>query len=233
MKILAVINIFSLLFVCSCGNNLPKSMNQTPVKKITYLALGDSYTIGESISEYDSYPVILTHELKKKNIAISDPRILATTGWTTGNLKNAILKPENNLDQYDLVSLLIGVNNEYQGKSVNDYKTEFRELLMMSIELAYGNKNKVFVISIPDYGYTPFGTPNQADISARIDKFNIANKHISDSLGVKYFDITPISRKVIIDPQLVASDGLHFSGKMYRQWVEMIKNEVVQLIHHK
>jgi acyl-CoA thioesterase I len=229
MRTKTLIILFSLFFAISCGKNICKPMNQTQAKNITYLALGDSYTIGESVSEYERYPVILAHELKKNNIIMADPEIIAATGWTTANLKEAIANaPEDK--KFDIVSLLIGVNNEYQGLGVNEYKTEFRELLLKAIDLAKGNKNKVFVISVPDYGFTPFGTSAQAQISARIDKFNAANKHISDSLGVKYFDITPLSRKGISDPQLIASDGLHLSAKMYRQWIEFIKKDVIQLI---
>ncbi|MBX9852580.1 MAG: SGNH/GDSL hydrolase family protein [Cytophagaceae bacterium] len=200
--------------------------------KISYLALGDSYTIGQNVSSTERYPVILSERLKADNISVTNgPTILATTGWTTGQLKSTLsLNTAINSKKYDIVSLLIGVNNQYQGRSLSEYKVEFTELLITSINLANGKKDKVFVISIPDYGYTPYGQSNQASISAQIDLFNAANKHIADSAGVKYFDITPISRNGLSDPALVANDGLHPSGKMYGQWVELMLNDVMEIV---
>ncbi|MBN8650708.1 MAG: SGNH/GDSL hydrolase family protein [Cytophagales bacterium] len=181
-----------------------------------FLALGDSYTIGESVAEAERWPNQLVAKLK-----LTAPRIIATTGWRTDNLKDAIeaanLKPE-----YDLVSLLIGVNNQYQGKSIEIYEREFEELLQTSIKLAKGKKKNVFVVSIPDYGYTPFGKAKQEKISEELDQYNAINKRIAAKYGVKYFNITEISRKGLEDVELVAGDGLHPSGKMYAQWVEVI-----------
>lgn len=227
MRILAIIFLFSLFFAAACKRENPKP--QTMEKNITYLALGDSYTIGERVSVSERYPVLLSEELKKDNI-FTNPEIIATTGWTTANLKQAIHPTLASGKKYDIVSLLIGVNNYYQGKSIEEYKQQFKELLLNSIELANGNKSKVFVLSIPDYGYTPFGQSKQATISEGIDRFNAVNKHITDSMGVKYFDITPISRNGLSDPELVAGDGLHPSGKMYEQWVELMKEEVLEII---
>lgn len=181
-----------------------------------FLALGDSYTIGESVTEAERWPNQLAAKLE-----IAQPRIIATTGWRTDNLKDAIeaanLKPE-----YDLVSLLIGVNNQYQGKPMAVFEREFEELLQTSIKLAQGKKKNVFVVSIPDYGYTPFGKAKQEKISTELDQYNASSKRIAAKYGVKYFYITEISRNGLNDPELVASDGLHPSGKMYAQWVEMI-----------
>ena len=181
-----------------------------------FLALGDSYTIGESVTESERWPTQLAAKLE-----FSEPRIIATTGWRTDQLKQAIeaatLKPE-----YDLVSLLIGVNNQYQGKPILVYEREFEELLQTAIKLARGKKEKVFVVSIPDYGYTPFGKPKQEKISEALDQYNAINKRIAEKFGVTYFNITGISRKGFDDPDLVAADGLHPSGKMYAQWVEVI-----------
>jgi lysophospholipase L1-like esterase len=137
---------------------LSTSMNAQEKK---YLALGDSYTIGESVSEAERWPNQLRDSLSKKGYAIGKPTIIATTGWRTDNLKNAMniaqLKPE-----YDLVSLLIGVNNQYQGKSSDQYAIEFEDLLKTAIHLAKGRKESVFVVSIPDYGFTPFGKPTKS-----------------------------------------------------------------------
>jgi len=204
-------------------------MSTSTSNNIRYLALGDSYTIGESVNESERFPVQLAEELKKNKLPVNNPYIIATTGWTTANLQTAINNSSIDIT-YDLVSLLIGVNNFYQGKSLEEYKIQFQELLSKSIELAAGKKNKVFVVSIPDYGYTPFGQSNQSEISEGIDLFNTSNKQITDSMGVKYFNITPISRNGLADPSLVANDGLHPSGKMYRQWVELMKGEVIQMV---
>jgi len=188
---------------------------------VKFLALGDSYTIGESVDARQRWPVQLATALRKKGITCSDPIIIATTGWRTDDLKNAIqhahLKPE-----YTLVSLLIGVNNYYQGKSAESYAPEFEELLHTAIHLAGGIKSHVFVLSIPDYGYTPFGKEKQAEISQGIDAFNAVNKTIAGRLGITYINITDISRHGFTEPDLVAGDGLHPSGKMYTAWVARI-----------
>ncbi|MFM8738609.1 MAG: SGNH/GDSL hydrolase family protein [Cytophagales bacterium] len=190
-----------------------------------YLALGDSYTIGESVSEAERWPNQLRDSLNKKGYAIGKPTIIATTGWRTDNLKNAMniaqLKPE-----YDLVSLLIGVNNQYQGKSSDQYAIEFEELMKTAIHLAKGRKENVFVVSIPDYGFTPFGKPKQEAITKAIDLFNEINARITYKYKAQYFNITEISRDGLTDPSLVAGDGLHPSGKMYAQWVELIAREL-------
>ncbi len=194
---------------------------QTKVEPIQYLALGDSYTIGESVAEHERWPAVLAARLTERGTTVSEPKIIAVTGWRTDNLKNGIniaqLKPS-----YDLVSLLIGVNNQYQGKPVGEYEIEFEELLKTAVDLAGGNKDKVFVVSIPDYGYTPFGVKRQAEISRALDGFNAVNKRITENYGIAYFNITDISRKGLEDPELVASDGLHPSGKQYGLWVERI-----------
>lgn len=221
MKPLFFIFILILFSAGSC-----KRESIIPMKEVTYLALGDSYTIGESVDSTERYPYLLSKDLEKFDIRVKERKIIATTGWTTTNLKDAIVNAGINGKKYDMVSLLIGVNNQYQGRSLEEYKTEFEELLNTSITFANGNKDNVFVISIPDYGYTPFGQSNQTSISLEIDQFNEVNKKIADSLGVMYFDITPISRNGLSDPDLVASDGLHPSGKMYQQWVNLMIEEV-------
>lgn len=198
-------------------------MGQTeaPVKKIKFLALGDSYTVGESVAEDERWPVQLIKALKEKGYHADPPQIIATTGWRTDDLKKAILTAKPSHD-YNLVSLLIGVNNQYQGKSAESYAPEFEALLKMSVEFAGGDKLKVFVVSIPDYGFTPFGKEKQGAITKAIDEFNAVNRSITEKHGIKYFYITDISRKGFEDPSLVASDGLHPSGKMYAAWVKVI-----------
>jgi lysophospholipase L1-like esterase len=201
-------------------------LQNAAAQPLKYLALGDSYTIGESVPEADRWPNQLAALLNNKGKNIEKPRIIATTGWRTDNLKNAMniakLKPE-----YNLVSLLIGVNNYYQGKPVEQFAVEFEDLLNTAIQLAGGKKENVFVVSIPDYGYTPFGKPKQEQITKGIDEFNSVSKKIADKLQVKYINITDISRKGFDQPDLVANDGLHPSGKMYALWVERIGSLLV------
>lgn len=206
------------------GNCMVEQKNEG--KQFTYLALGDSYTIGESVKEEERYPVMLAKELNQAQIPINSPDIIARTGWTTDELLSAIEKksPPNT---YDLVSLLIGVNNQYRGYSVDAYRKEFEILLKIAIEKAQGNKNRVFVLSIPDYGATPFAkNSDTAKIAHEIDIFNSVNREISQLYGVKYFDITPISREAKDNAQLIAKDGLHPSGPMYKEWVALILNDV-------
>ncbi|MCB0489501.1 MAG: SGNH/GDSL hydrolase family protein [Cyclobacteriaceae bacterium] len=194
------------------------AQNNQPLK---YLALGDSYTIGESVAEKERWPVQLAEQLRAKGFEIDNPRIIATTGWRTDNLKNGINIAQIK-DTYNLVSLLIGVNNQYQGKPVDQYAIEYEDLLKTAIAFAGGNKEKVFVVSIPDYGFTPFGKPKQEKISKELDEFNEVNRRITESYGIQYFNITDISRQGLNDPELVASDGLHPSGKQYKLWVDRI-----------
>jgi lysophospholipase L1-like esterase len=190
-------------------------------KEVNYLALGDSYTIGESVLEQDRWPNQLADQLK-----LAHPKIIATTGWRTDDLASAI-KNADLKDEYDLVSLLIGVNNQFQGKSAAQYEIEFEQLLKTSIKLAKGKTKNVFVVSIPDYGFTPYGKPKQEIITKQIDQFNAINKRITEKYKIAYFNITEISRKGLEDPTLVAEDGLHPSGKMYSLWVELIRKDLI------
>ncbi len=197
----------------------------------TYLALGDSYTIGQSVSEAERFPNQAVQFLRLDNLKISDPEIVAETGWTTANLTNGLNSspPKNN---HSLVSLLIGVNNQYQGRSVEDYKIEFTLLLNNAIKYAGFKPNHVFVLSIPDYSVTPFAqNSDDKKIASEIDSFNLANKSISMQLGVHYLDITPISREAKNDLSLIADDGLHPSGLQYKRWADLLApmmNKVLQ-----
>jgi lysophospholipase L1-like esterase len=207
------------------GNLMAQISNKN--ETISMLALGDSYTIGESVNENERWPVQLMEALKPKGFTCAEPVIIATTGWRTDDLKHAILA-KNPSSNFNLVSLLIGVNNQYQGRSAKSYAPEFEELLQMAIQFAGGDKSKVFVVSIPDYGFTPFGKDKQAQITKELDAYNRINKSIADKSGVKYFNITDISRQGFKDPSLIASDGLHPSGKMYKEWVDVILSGIVQ-----
>ena len=194
----------------------------------SYLALGDSYTIGQSVSEAERFPNQTVSNLRIENIKINDPKIIATTGWTTKNLIDAV-NGANLQNNYDVVSLLIGVNNQYQGRSINEYKTEFTLLVNRAIQYAGNKPTHVFVLSIPDYSVTPFAAnSDRSKIGAEIDQFNSANKTISLQLGVNYFDITSISREN--DPLLVANDRLHPSGKQYKRWADLLAPLMKQIL---
>lgn len=195
--------------------------SQSPTANAKFLALGDSYTIGESVLEKERWPMQLAAALRDKGRPIEDPRIIGVTGWRTDQLKDAIAAA-NLQNEYGLVSLLIGVNNQYQKKSAESYAPEFEELLRLAVTLAGGKKENVFVVSIPDYGFTPFGKSNQADISKGIDAYNKVNKRITDRMGIRYVDITDLTKEGLAKPEYVAADGLHPSGKMYNLWVERI-----------
>jgi lysophospholipase L1-like esterase len=197
---------------------------------LSYLALGDSYTIGESVAESERWPVQLSKSLAKNGVEVASPQIIAQTGWTTDELKEKIVS-ENITKTYDLVSLLIGVNNQYRGRSVEQFQKEFIELLEIAIKFAGNKSEQVFVVSIPDWGITPFGGKGQnKTISEQIDLYNKVKKEETDKKGILFIDITPISRLAINDISLIAKDGLHPSEKMYRQWVEKILPELLKKI---
>ncbi len=227
-----IVYLFGLLgiFILSCQTNTQINQQNKMQKGLKYLALGDSYTIGESVAEKERYPNILAEKLKMEQLDIEELKIIATTGWTTTNLKEAIEK-ENPMPDQDLVSLLIGVNNQYQGKEIGLYEKEFEELLKTAIRLAKNNPKRVFVVSIPDYGVTPFAAQrNTAQIAQEIDIYNAMADGICEKYGVAYFDITPISKRAKDDLTLLAGDELHPSGKMYALWVEHMAEGVRKLL---
>ncbi|MFN8410778.1 MAG: SGNH/GDSL hydrolase family protein [Anaerolineales bacterium] len=195
--------------------------------QIRYLALGDSYTIGESVVEQENFPNQLGSLLTKSGHP-TDVTIIARTGWTTSELWDGIqktsLKPP-----YNLVSLLIGVNNQYRGYDSNEYRKEFHFLLGQAIEYAGGDVKRVFIFSIPDWGVTPFAVERDAtSIAMEIDLYNSINREEAGKVGAHYLDITPISRKAKNDSALIAEDGLHPSVKMYAEWVELALPEILQ-----
>ena len=201
---------------------------------IRYLALGDSYTIGESVEVNERWPNQLVDSLRERtgnSVLWQDAQIVATTGWTTTNLSNAVDVQQVDTAAWDLVSLLIGVNNQYQGLSISDYGTEFSVLLERAVALTGGRPERVFVVSIPDYGYTPFGSNNQETISAQIQAFNDTCLARTESAGIDHFNITPISQEFPDTPGLVAQDGLHPSGLQYSLWVasfvEAVQNKAL------
>lgn len=192
---------------------------------LSYLALGDSYTIGEAVEQQDSFPYQLVRLLNEEGLLFKQPEVIAQTGWTTDELMDAI--EARKLSQtFDLVTLLVGVNNQYRGYSIEEYKREFAMLLTTACDFAGSNKKHVFVISIPDWGVTDFGKQSGRDvqqIADEIDAFNRIKEEVAKLNGIAYIDITPISRKALADARLTASDGLHPSAEMYAEWVKEIK----------
>jgi lysophospholipase L1-like esterase len=234
MRILQTILItLTALSGCAKKAQIPVISNDTVVHtqpvtdSITYLALGDSYTIGEAEPPALSFPYQLRAALRANAYECEIPYIIATTGWTTDNLIAAIASSPINTKKYDFVTLLIGVNDQYQGLSQENYKVKFAQVLNTAINFAEGDSTRVFVLSIPDWGVTPFALGQDSVIGPQIDQFNAINKSISLKAGVNYLDITPISREAAIDPTLVAPDGLHPSAKMYSMWVNILEPMVM------
>ncbi|WP_255373402.1 SGNH/GDSL hydrolase family protein [Chitinophaga sp. CF118] len=184
----------------------------------TYLALGDSYTIGESVPESDRFPVQTVKLLRDNGIAIKDCIIIARTGWTTDEL-SAGIQEAGVTGTFDVVTLLIGVNDQYRGRAVEFYKPAFTLLLERAIAFAGGHSDRVVVLSIPDWSAVPFAEgQDRQEISARIEEYNKANRKIAKKMKVHYLDITPSTLDAANDPSLVASDGLHYSGKEMAVW---------------
>ncbi len=195
-------------------------------KKYSYIALGDSYTIGEGVDPKSNFPSQTALLLADTGIHIGLLKIIAKTGWTTDELEEAIIRAGTNnelQESYDLVTLLIGVNNQYRGRQLENYKVEFERLLQRSIQLAGGNKQRVVVLSIPDWGATPFASGhNREKIAMEIDQYNNANRNMALEYGVKYLDITPLTREGAQIPGFIAPDGLHPSGNEYLRWSQKL-----------
>lgn len=186
--------------------------------ELKMLALGDSYTIGESVQKEDRWPHQFLKELKKEGVVASVPDYIATTGWTTWDLINALTPGLDTSIEYNLVSILIGVNNQYQGKEISRYEPQLRKIIQKALQIVEGDPGKVFILSIPDYAYTPFGKGKER-ISQELDHYNAINKKLASEYGLPWIDITPISRRGLSDNSLVAEDGLHPSASQYKLWV--------------
>lgn len=196
----------------------------------TYLALGDSYTIGQSVPQKERYPFQTVDLLQKAGYKMRSADIIATTGWTTADLMQGIKEKSIN-ETYDLVSLLIGVNDQYRRRSLAEYRNHFTILLKKSIKLAGDRPSRVFVLSIPDYSVTPFANnSDRKKISQEIDMFNRENKKIAGMYKVNYLNITPESRKAAINKSLIAYDDLHFSGKEYGIWASMLVPMITKVL---
>lgn len=199
-------------------------------KAYSYLALGDSYTIGEKVTQEENFPNQAVGMLRESGLDFASPKIVAKTGWTTDELQAGIKKAKLE-SHYDFVSLLVGVNNQYRQRTVADYILQFESLLDQALKFARNNNNRVIVISIPDWGITPFANGRDREkIASEIDEYNRANKEIADKYNVHYINITLGNRKAGAGKEMVTRDGLHPSGKEYYKWAAelaaVIKSEL-------
>jgi lysophospholipase L1-like esterase len=195
-----------------------------------FLALGDSYTIGESVGADERWPERLAALLRERGVHVGTPQIVARTGWTTDELSGGIDAADPR-GPYALVTLLIGVNNQYRGRGVDEYREQFRVLLHRAIGFAGGDARRVVVVSIPDWGVTPFAEGrDRARIGREIDAFNAVNRDEATRAGAGYVDVTPESRRDATDPSYVAADGLHPSGKMYAEWARLALPAALQAL---
>jgi lysophospholipase L1-like esterase len=212
--------------------------NQPFMKIYSYLALGDSYTIGEQVPVAESFPYQTVQLLRKADVLkdndpaakqhlFAAPEIVAKTGWTTDELSAAIGQTIF-LPRYDIVSLLIGVNNQYRGKPADEFKKEFEALLQMAIQFAGGVAHNVYVISIPDWGITPFAKERDCEkISGEIDSFNTICELAAAALKTQYINITTDQRNDNAQPGFIATDGLHPSGKEYKKWAVKLSDLIL------
>ena len=222
------------------GQSLPPNPNQNTFREpvtepvnstlppgLRYLALGDSYTIGEKVKISERFPAQLVRRLRQRGIQIDDPLIIAQTGWTAAELSDGISAATPS-GHFDLVTLLVGVNNQYRGLSQNEYRTQLRSLIYRAIEFGGGEEKRVLLISIPDWGVTPFARNfNRALIAEQIDAFNRVNHAEASAASVRYVDITARSREAAQDENCFAADGLHPSGLQYANWVDGIFPEAL------
>jgi lysophospholipase L1-like esterase len=223
-KLTLVSFLFSFLPSCSQTEKIRSAQIAEDTNNqeiITYLALGDSYTVGESVAFENSFPALLSTRIEENKNRIVNTTIIAQTGWRTDQLISSVSGRES--ADYNLVTLLIGVNNQFQSRPFSQYETEFTVLLNKAISLAGNDSNKVIVLSIPDYYYTPYGQSNgDEQISIELDKYNNFAKSIAKAKGVTFLDITDITRKGLDEPDLVANDGLHPSVLAYEKFVERL-----------
>jgi len=231
LKSLILLFAFSILFsVFSCGKDDESTepfVSPGDPKGHSYLALGDSYTIGQGVSQLESWPYQLSDSLLEYALSIDTLTVIAQTGWTTANLLDNIESQQP--QKHDLVSLLIGVNDQFQSRPFEDFQTGFDELLQIAIDRASGKSN-VMVISIPDYGVTPFGSSNSATIAMELDEYNAYMEGECNALDIPFINITTISRELEDDEQALASDNLHPSGYQYSKWVEIILPVALDLL---
>jgi lysophospholipase L1-like esterase len=233
MKIILIgLSILAMLSLLN-SNQKTNPTQEMRDRKLTYLALGDSYTIGEGVDELDRYPNQLVKRLSKETFFNwKDPKIIAKTGWTVDELNEGINNSDLSDQPFDLVTLLIGVNNQYRGRAVNVYKTEFETMLKRAIAFAGDKPDHVVVISIPDWGVTPFATSRGTDkvkVAGEIDAYNQAKKEVCDNYGVAFLDISKEYREIGAKPEMVVEDNLHPSGLVYTRWTDKLFKKVSSL----
>ncbi|MDH7461655.1 SGNH/GDSL hydrolase family protein [Chitinophagaceae bacterium 26-R-25] len=230
IKLLATMLLVVVLFACTKSNGVHVPPNNPPSNtfdttnhsRYSFLALGDSYTIGQSVTEQERFPAQTVKRLEQMGKRFDAIQYIATTGWTTIDLAAAIDRTQL-ASKYSVVTLLIGVNDQYQGMDADGYRKRFTQLLSKSISLT-SDAQHVFVLSIPDYSVTPFAlhTGDTARIRKQIDQFNDINKEIAIAYNVNYIYITPSTRLALNDPSLIANDGLHPSGTLYGKWADLL-----------
>lgn len=231
LKAVSIAFLFGLICILPCGwQNDHRSNTQKEKHMYTYLALGDSYTIGEQVPMQENFPHQAAALLRRKHVAVADPVIIATTGWTTDEMATSI-REHNIQETFSLVTLLIGVNNQYRGRSVENYREEFLQLLHQAIGFAGGKADRVVVLSIPDWGVTPFAEGrDRAKIAEEIDAYNTACREIAREHHCHYIGITESTRENGTDATFLAADGLHPSGKEYAIWAERLASTAEQLL---
>ncbi len=223
----AICGIIFILFMTFSEESLAQKAT------LTYLALGDSYTIGEGVEEKDRYPVQLVRDLNATGKwQFESPQIIAKTGWTVDELDAGINAGQTNEQGYDLVTLLIGVNNQYRGRPVADYEKDFEAMLQRALTFARGKKDHVVVLSIPDWGVTPFAVnrnSDQAKVAREIDAYNAAKRSICEKYGIAFIDITADYRVIGAQPEMVVDDQLHPSGLVYARWTSKLLTQVQKI----
>ena len=215
-----ILLVLSLVFSCSSEET---SKN--------YLALGDSYTIGEGVSESDRWPVQLVEDLKNRGYSIDSLNIIARTSWTTDELVLGLIETPT-LPEYDLITIMIGVNNQYKGRSLKNFRDELKVLIELCLKMTAGDFSKVFLISIPDWGVTPYADRFDGSLIAdEINAFNSEIIQVSQESNIRYIDVTEISRQAAQDSRLLVADSLHPSGLMYTKWVEKIAPIIYEVVN--
>ena len=236
MRKLFILSCILYLNISACDGPEPiESDNmkntRTALPSISYLALGDSYTIGEAVDSTHRWPVLLADSLRKVyNLQVDEPQIVATTGWTTNELQHEIEQADLE-DKYELISLLIGVNNQYRGYTFEQFEEEYEALIKWAIQHSVHGASGIFAVSIPNYGVTPFGQARGEDtIRADLLAYDAKAREICQRFGIPFFDITPISELAKDNPTFIADDQLHPSGFQYTEWVRSFASQVADLI---
>ena len=236
MRILFILSSIFYLNISACGEPKPIESDYmiatgTALPSISYLALGDSYTIGEAVDSTHRWPVQLADSLRRTHhLRVDEPQIVATTGWTTNELQHGIEQADLK-DKYELISLLIGVNNQYRGYAFEQFEKEYEVLIKWAIQHSVHGASGIFAVSIPNYGVTPFGQARGEDtIRAELLAYDAKAKEICQRFGIPFFDITPISELTKDNPTFIADDQLHPSGLQYTEWVRSFASQVAELI---